>query len=231
MPLYELLEANRHHQLRMVADDKSLSQFTPIVVSEFAAAATACPIVLTKHPQSGEFIAGAIVSLKPDEPPLKSLGERGGFEPLFFQTRGFYVSEQSIAVDREDPRFSLERGELLFTETRQPAECLRRIQSALGALQVGQEATRKFVRAMLDHQLIEPINLSFQFDRAEPVTLRGLYTLSLDKFNQLDESVLIEFFKAGYAEFVYLMAFSLKQFAVLAHLRNEQLAKAEKQLA
>lgn len=223
MSRFELLNNRQHQNLRMTHDEKTLPHFTPIVVSEFSSAAASCPIVFIKHPESGEFIAGAIFAFKPDEPPLKSQDERGGFEPIFFQSRGFFVTQESIAIDREDPRFREDMGDSLFTDTLQPAECLRKIQNALGALQVGQEKTREFIQVIMNHKLIEPINLSFQFDQGEPIRLRGLYTVSLDGLNQLDGETIASFFKAGYLELVYLMGFSLKQFSVLAYLRNERL--------
>jgi len=219
---YELLSADQHQNLRLITRDEVL-HFTPVITSEFFDAANSLPIMLTKNAETGEFFTGVVLSMKSGEPPIKNLAQRGGFVPLSLQCHGFYISDQQIAIDADNPRFSITEGDALFTASRQPAECLRKIQHALGKLQLGQEHTRAFINAMTDNKLIEPVDLNFSFDKGERLSLKGLYSISLDSLHHLDDATVIEFFRSGYMQLAYLVASSLKQFNSLAHMRNQML--------
>lgn len=220
MARFELLSADQHQDLRLL-NMADTPHFTPVISSEFSEAANSLPIMLTKNPETGEFFTGVVLSMKAGEPPIKNLAQRGGFVPLSLQCRGFYISDQQIAIDRDHPRFSTTEGEALFTTSRQPADCLRKVQQALGRLHLGQEQTTAFVKAMTDNQLIEPVDLNFSFDKGERLSLKGLYSISLDSLNQLDDTKVIELFRSGYLQLAYLIATSLKQFNSLAHMRNQ----------
>ena len=222
MAHFELLSAEQHQDLRLITHGETL-HFTPVISSEFFEAAYSLPIMLTKNSETGEFFTGVVLSMKSGEPPIKNLAQRGGFVPLTLQCHGFYISDQQIAIDRDNPRFNTIEGEALFTASRQPAECLRKVQHALGKLHVGQEQTQAFIKAMIDNQLIEPVDLNFSFDKGERLSLKGLYSISLDSLHQLDDTRVIELFRSGYMQLAYLVAGSLKQFNSLAHLRNQAL--------
>jgi hypothetical protein len=219
---FELLTANQHQHLRLIIDCDT-PHFAPIVVSEFSEAASSSPIMLAKDPETGDFFSGVVLSMKPGEPTLKSVQERGGFNPLSLQCRGFYISDQHIVIDKDNPRFSSTEGEPLFTATLQPADYLRNVQNALGKLHAGQESTQAFIKAMMSARLIEPVDLTFDFDKGERLFLKNLYTISVDSLNQLDDAKVVEFFRSGYLQLAYLVAGSLKQFNSLAYLRNQWL--------
>lgn len=223
MPRYELLDPRKHGQLRLRSLGGSEPHFARIVPGEFAMAAASSPIMLTKDPETGAFLIIAVLSLKPGESPLKGIKERGGFTPLALQCYGFYTSDEHIVIDRDNPRFSETEGEPLFTETLQPNDCLRQIQIGLGRLRTGDEATAVFVQSLTELNLIEPVDMSLKFDDGEHLTLKGLYTVSLDALREIDDAVAVHLFRTGHLELVYLMAGSFKQFEVLAHLRNQRL--------
>jgi hypothetical protein len=219
---FELLSADQHQNLRLITQGDT-PHFTPVISTEFSDAATSLPIMLTKNSETGEFFTGVVLSMKSGEPATKNLAQRGGFIPLSLQCNGFYISDQQIAIDRDNPRFSTTEGDALFTGSCQPAECLRKVQHALGKLHIGQEQTKTFIKTMMDNQLIEPVDLNFSFDNGERLSLKGLYSISLDSLHQLDDAKAIGFFRAGYMQLAYLVAGSLKQFNSLAQLRNQAL--------
>lgn len=223
MARFELLSAEQHQDLCLLAQGEE-THFTPVISGEFLEAASSLPIMLSKNGETGEFFAGVVLSMKPDEPTIKDIAQRGGFLPLSLQCHGFYIADEQIAIDRDNSRFSTTKGEALFTTSRQPAECLRKIQYALGKLHTGQEQTKAFITAMMENQLIEPVDLDFSFDNSERLSLKGLYSISLDSLHQLDDAKVVEFFRAGYMQLAYAVAGSLKQFNSLAHIRNQSLA-------
>lgn len=220
----ELLNPQDHRHLRLRRRSDGGLHFVQIVVSEFAAAAASCPILFSKDPSTGAFYAGAMLTFKPGERALKSVEERGGFDPLHLQREGFYISGERIAIDRLNPRFSETEGELLFDEALQPSVCLRQIQRVLGQLQAGVEATNGFIRTLAELKLIEPMDITLSFDSGERLTLEGLYTVSLDALREIDDTEAVRVFRSGHLQLAYIMAASLRQIAVLCELRNQRLA-------
>jgi SapC len=226
MPRFELLSPQQHAGLKLSSENEKVPHFTPVVTSEFFMAAASCPIMLTKEVETGNFYAGVVLSLKPGEPPLKTIEERGGFNPLSLQCNGFYISDDHIVIDRDNTRFSESEGSLLFTESLQPADNLRQIQSALGKYHAGISATQTFIQALSALKLIEPIEMSLGFDNGERLTLQGLYTVSLDNLRDMDDAATLSLYRAGHLELAHILAASRQQFNVLAHLRNRQIAKS-----
>ncbi|HOY22936.1 MAG TPA: SapC family protein [Cellvibrio sp.] len=226
MPRFELLSPSLHAKLKIKSEN--VPHFTPVVTSEFFTAAASCPIMLTKEAETGRFYAGVVLSLKPGEPPLKTIEERGGFNPLSLQCSGFYISENNIVVDRDSPRFSDSEGGQLFTDSLQPGDNLRQIQQALGKYHAGIEMTQIFIRSLSELKLIEPVDMSLKFDNGERLTLQGLYTVSLDAIRDMDDATALTLFRAGHLELIYVLAASLQHFNVLAHLRNQQIIQSKK---
>lgn len=79
---------------------------------------------------------------------------------------------------------------------------------------------------MLDLKLVEQVDLTLSFDNAERLDVRGLYTISLDRLRDIDDTAASKLFRQGYLQLAYIMAQSLNQFGVLAHLRNRRLKQS-----
>lgn len=226
MASHELLNPQDHGRLRLLRGRGPEPHFVQIVPGEFVAAAIACPILFSKDPATGAFYAGAVLGLKPDEGALKSIEERGGFEPLSLQRDGFFISGERIAIDPANPRFSETDGELLFDEAQQPSPALRRIQRVLGQLHEGREQTAVLVRDLMNLKLLEPIDVTLSFDDGERLRLEGLYTVSRDSLRELDDVDVLRLFRSGHLQLAYTIAGSINQLATLAHLSNRKLAGA-----
>jgi hypothetical protein len=226
VPNVELLSPEKHQRLRLrPVGDKP--HFVQIVAAEFAAAAACCPILFTKEPDTGSFFAGAMFAFKPGESYLHESIERAGFTPLALQRDGFFIAGEQIAIDRNNPRFSDTDGEPLFDGAGQPGVALRRIQRTLGQLKAGIEATDRFIRALADLKLIEPIDISLNFDTGdERLTLQGLYTVSVDSLRTMADAAAIRLLRAGYLQLAYTMSASLEQLPGLARVRDQAIRKA-----
>lgn len=225
-PELEMLDAALHRHLRIRRHPVSNRHFVPIVPAEFAQAAVICPILFAKDPESGRFYAGALFGFRPDENLLaESDGASGPFLPLEVQREAFYISGENIAVDRASPRLSEVDGDPLFDEDGAPTPPMRRIQTVLGQLVAGLGEAERFIDAMLSHRLIESVDVSLRFDDGEKIDLVGVYTISLDKLQALDDSDVLRLFRNGYLQLAYTVAASLKQVTVLAHRRNRLLAR------
>ena len=226
MSKLEILNSEQHRSLRLDPPARSTSHFVQIVVSEFAAAAACCPILLAKSPETGRFYAGAMFGFKPDENLLaEDPGASRAFRPLDIERQAFFVSGEDIAIDLEHPRISEGEGEPLFDEAGEPADVLRRIQRALGLLVTGNEETELFIQTLVHQRLVEPIDISLSFDDGDKLQFNGLYTVSMDAIHDLDDAAALSLFRKGYLRLAYTMAGSLKQIPVLAHRRNDRLAR------
>jgi hypothetical protein len=223
MPNLQLLNPQEHARLRMRVADTATPHFPQVLASEFAAAASCCPVLFTKESTTGQFYAGAVFGFKPGENLLDTF-ERAGFRPLSLQRAGFYLSDRHIAIDRDHARFSETEGEPLFDEGRQPGNALRVVQKALGEIHVGLERTSAFIAALVELKLIEPVDISLQFDDGERLALKGLYTVSLDRLREVDDAAALALFRAGHLQLAYVMAASLRQIARLADLRSRRLS-------
>lgn len=223
MSKLEPLNPQDHGRLRLRQGSGVEPHFVRIVPMEFPAAAACCPILFSKDPASGAFYPGAMLGFKPGEGAVRSVAERGGFEPLNLQRDGFFISGEQIAVDRDNPRFSEIEGEPLFDETAQPSVSLRKIQRVLGRLHEGIEQSDAFIRNLVGLKLIEPIDISMTFDDGERLALQGLYTISKDGLRDLNDSNVLRMFRMGHLQLAYTVAGSLNQLAMLAEIRNRRI--------
>jgi hypothetical protein len=226
MSTVELLDPERHARLRLRPPQAALSHFVPVFANEFSAAAGCSPVLFTKDAATGRFYTGAVLGFEPGENLVGSADEAGGFDPLSRQREGFFVAGQSIAIDRACSRFSEQEGEPLFDEARQPAAALRSIQRTLGEIHSGQERSKAFVAAVTDLGLVEPIDVSLTFDGGRRVSLQGLYTVSLDRLREIDDTTALRLFRDGTLQLAYTMVASLRQMRRLASLSNRRRSKA-----
>lgn len=218
----QLLNPQDHGRLRLRSLPVVMPHFPQVLAGEFAAAASCCPVMLTKESTTGQFYAGAMLGFKPGENLVTAADGPGGFKPLSLQREGFFLSDRHIAIDRDHERFSETEGQPLFDDSLQPGNALRAIQKALGEIQVGLERTTAFISALVALKLIEPVEVSLQFDDGERLTLQGLYSVSLDRLREIDDPAALALFRAGHLQLAYIMAASLKQIARLANVRNSR---------
>jgi hypothetical protein len=80
-------------------------------------------------------------------------------------------------------------------------------------------------------KLVEPIDIDLAFDDGSKRKLTGLYTVNQQSLSALSDATVIDLFRKGYLQLIYLMIASLKQVPVLARRKNDTLLKPSAQLA
>lgn len=218
MEKLEPLNFGLHRDVRMKPVSAPM-HFVQIFGSEFANAATRCPILFTKNAATGSFYVGALFGFKPGECVGEST-RTGDFRPLVMQCEGFRLQGANIAIDRAHARFGGVDGEMLFADSGEPAPALRQIQQALGAVHSGLQQTQSFIDTLSAARLIEQIDVNMTFADGERLNLQGLYTVSLDRLRDIDDPTALELFRAGHLQLAYIAAGSLRQLDRLARLRN-----------
>lgn len=221
----EILNSAVHKDLRMRIDPGGgHPHFVMIVISEFPAASTVCPIFLAKDATTGAFYAAALFGFQPGEMLVElTSGGTAAFHPLDLQRQGFYTAEDNIAVDPLHPRFGAGAEIALFEADGTPSNALRKVQRTIGQLAGGVKATESFIQELLGLDLIEPVDISLEFDDGESLSLEGLYTVSRDNMNELGDDQIVALFRRGYLQAALTMANSLNQVSVLARRRNDRL--------
>lgn len=220
----EILNVHDHAALRAAPPTAGRRHFVQIVTSEFESAAARFPILFSKNAETGEFYAGAMLGFKPGENIVLDTPDAGAANRLFEIAReGFYVQDDDVVIDRAHARFNTGATQQLFVDG-QSAAALRRAQHALSQLHAGVPRTGLFLERMLGLKLIEPIDLSFNFDDGERLALEGLYTISRDALADLDDATVLDLFRQGDLAHVHSVIGSLQHVARLAHLRNDHAA-------
>ena len=221
-----LLDNQAHRDLKVqpgaaarYGDNK---RFVAVVAGEFPFLAAHYPILLTKDANTGAFLAGAMLGI--DEGENLFLTDRGmdSYRPLNLQRGPFFTSGSDVAIDLDSPRIDA-AGQPLFTETGEPAPYLQSILALFRDLRPGLDITKSFVETLVKLRLIEPIDISLTFDDGTRRQLEDLYTVNQDALRALPDAQVLELFRSGYLQLIYLMIASLKHVPVLARMKNNRL--------
>lgn len=226
MPTLELLNSVVHATVRMAPAERIDSPIVRLVRDEIVEAAATCPVLLSKHADTGAFYIGALQGFAEGEHLVASPDGKPAFRAAERDREGFFASGENIALDREHARFLGNRGDSLFDGQGQPTIALKSVQRALGRLMAGAQATDAFIAALITNKLVEPIDISLSFDDGERLNLEGLYTVSLDSLDDLDDAAALALFRAGHLQCAYAMVASLHHIALMARRRNASLATA-----
>lgn len=196
-------------------------RFIPVIVGEFAFLATHYPILLTKNAETGGFLVGAMLGI--DEGENLFLTERGmdSYRPLNLQRGPFFTAGADIAIDLDNPRVG--DGRALFEANGEPSAYLQSIIALFRDLRPGLEATHLFLDTLAKLRLIEPIDISLGFDDGSKRRLEDLYTINQDAVRALPDAQVVDLFRRGYLQLIYLMIASVKQVPVLARMKNNRL--------
>jgi hypothetical protein len=220
-----LLDSQSHRKLRVHAqaaahygDDQ---RFVAVVVNEFHALAMHYPILFSKDADTGQFYCGAMMGFDAGENLfLDEHRTLGVYRPLNLQRGPFLTSGSDLAIDLDHPRVTQSGDQSLFTETGEPTAYLQSIMGLMRELRPGLERTRVFIDTLLRLKLIEPMTISARFDDGTDHEFTGLYTVNRDQLNQLADAAVLDLFRRGYLQLIYLMLASLKHVSALARRKN-----------
>lgn len=225
MAVWEVLNSEQHATLRVSRSADVERHFAQIVADEFLRAAPYYPILFTKHPETGAFYAGAIMGIEPGHSLFAVKGALPDYRPADLERQGFFITDGQLVVDRDHAVFAGSEGASLFEIDGGAGTALKRVQHALHTLQVGLPETDGFIQRLLAHGLLEPIDVTMDFDDGEHVRLDGLYTISLDALHALPDVAALELFRRGDLQLAYAQTGSVRHLRTLARLRNDRSAE------
>jgi hypothetical protein len=202
-------------------------RFVATVIGEFALLVVHYPILLSKDAETGAFYAGAMLGF--DDGENLFLDEATGFDayrPLNLQRAPFFAAGDDLAIDLDSPRVSETDGERLFDDDGAPTAYLQGVIAAFRELKRGTELTKRFIETLLALKLVETVTLDLAFDDGTRRITEGLYTIDQDALRALPDAAVVDLFRTGYLQLIYLMIASLKQVPVLARRKNLRLLEA-----
>lgn len=222
MEKLEFLDPQTHANLRLGTHNAANRNFVQIVAAEFLQAMHDYPILFTKDPESGAFYAGVVMGLEPGHNLLANDGTLPGYRPADLVRQGFFLSDDKIAIDPDEFVFTAD-GEPLFDAAGQPSDTLKRVQHAMHTLHHGLAETCAIIDRFLAHRLIEPIDITLDFDDGGRLRLEGLYSVSLDSLHALPDDVALDLFRRGDLQIAYAQVASIQHIRRLARIRNDRL--------
>lgn len=226
-----ILNSQTHRDLRVRAEASAElgdnRRFVAVVVNEFPLLVPHYPIFLSKDAETGAFYCGAMLGF--DEGENLFLPQDGGqfdaYRPLNLQRGPFYAAGSDLAIDLDSSRVGSNdsNGQKLFDDNGQPTEYLQSIMALMRELLPGLERSKIFVDALLQHMLIESIDIDVGFDDGSSRQIEGLYVINQEALRKLPDNIVLELFHRGYLHLIYMMIASVKQLSVLAQKKNRRL--------
>jgi hypothetical protein len=222
-----VLNSGAHRDVRVQAGASAKlgdnQRYVQVVVTEFPLLAVHYPILLSKDTETGAFFCGAMLGIDEGENLfLKEGGGHEGYRPLNLQRAPFFVSGNELAIDLEHPRVAAGKGEPLFNDNGEATPYLESIKAAFQELKPGIEMTKRFIQTLLLLDLLEPIDVILGFDDGSKRNLADLYTINQEALRKLPDASVVELFRRGYLQLIYLLIASLKQIPVLAQKKNSR---------
>ncbi len=217
-----LLDNQAHRDLCLAhrpASD-SAQRFVPVVVSEFSRLATQCPIFLSKDVDTGAFYCGAMLGFDEAQNLLAADWEAyQGYRPLNLRRRPFFLSNDQLAIDLDDPMVG-GAGDRLFEPDGSPSDRLQAVRHVFEELRENITATRTFIDDLVKHRLLTPIEIDLAFDDGAQQQLQDLYTIDQAALLALPEEIVLDWFKQGRLFLIDTMILSVRQVSALANRRN-----------
>jgi SapC len=220
-----VLNTDRHRKLRVHAQPAlelgDNQRFVPVVISEFPALAMHYPILFSKDADTGQFYCGAMLGFDVGENLfIDAQRHENGYRPLNLQRGPFFTAGDELVVDLDSPRVSAGGEQALFGENGEASAYLQSIMRVMRELKPGLEQTKVFIATLMALKLIEPVTIKAHFDDGSQREVTGLYTVSRDALQGLSDTAVLDLFRRGYLQLIYLQRASLDQVSALAQRKN-----------
>jgi hypothetical protein len=225
------LNSQTHRALRVEAGAAAAygdnQRFVAVVIGEFPVLAIHYPILLSKDSDTGAFYCGAMLGFDAGENLFlddSGTGSDGldAYRPLNLQRGPFYTAGTDLAVDLDHPRVVAGTGQSLFDPTGEPTPYLQSVMALMRELRPGQERTRVFIQTLLSLNLVVSVSIDARFDDGSRRDVTGLYTVDQEVLRALPDNTVVDLFRRGYLQLMYLMLASLKHIPVLARRKNRR---------
>jgi hypothetical protein len=230
-----LLDNVTHRDLRVITTrgaawgDDVMSAV--VVPAEFRNLQAHYPVVFQKTADATGFQPVAVLGFEPGQNLF--LGPDGwdaSYVPMAIERQPFLIGrdgdELLVHVDLDSPRIGVDDGEPVFLPMGGSSEMLGHMTSLLLALHEGLQATPAFVRALLEHDLLEPFVLEAEGPDGSQNRLAGMYTIDEDRLARLPGGAVQALHEAGHLQPIYMAVASIGRFRDLIERHARHPARA-----
>ncbi len=201
----------------------------PLLIEEFPMAAAYYPIVFADGPTP---VPAAVVGLKNDQNLF--IGKDGGWVPGAYLPA--YVRRYPFILmdDPNNKQFVLciddncgmisEQGEFPLFEGEQPSSFTKSAMEFCAALRQQGDTTDEFVKALKEHDLLVSNNAQIEVQTGNRFQLSGFLIIDPKKFDELPDSVILQWRKKGWLGLVYAQLLSSHKWQILVDLMTRQKA-------
>lgn len=228
----------KHHSDTRVITDRGIQfgenvHFIPVIADEVRALAIAYPICFLKDNNNGQFGLNVLTGFEAAENLFLQNNEwRTHYVPIHLRRQPFIVgvtedgakpnSDNTVlTLDMDSPRVNKEQGERLFDDQGKATDYLNEMLDLLGQLMSGNNRTEVFIDALLEHELIEQVQLTITLADGQQKRFDGLYNINETKLKALTGPVLEQFHSKGYLQACYLIATSMGNIQKLVTWKKE----------
>jgi len=233
MSQYEVLNKEEHRQLRIkTGHGAALGDAVMYVMTypmEFRDIQSCYPILFTKDPNTGGFLATAVLGFEADQNLfLQDTGWDASYIPAMVQRQPFLIATGGdgdnatpvVSVDLDHPRVSQDEGEAMFDSEGGPTEFLNQKVALLDKLHRGLQHGSGFIDTLLEHELLEQITLDIAFNDGSKKSVQNFYCIAEERLYQLKGDVLESLNQAGYLQPVFMAVASLSRMRDIIERRN-----------
>lgn len=234
MSQYEVLNKETHNDLYVRtgygADLGDAVMYATTFAMEFRDVQGSYPILFTKDPNTGGFLAAALFGFEAEQNLfLRDDRWDAHYVPAAIQRQPFLIAtgddegkQNPVAsLDRSHPRVSTDDGELLFDDSGNPSDFLNERIAILDKLHRGLQHNNGFIAALLENELLEGVTLDMTFANGDTKSLQGFYCIAEEKMYQLRGEVLESLNQSGYLQPAFMAIASLSRVRELIERRNQ----------
>lgn len=237
---HQLLNNINHKDLRINTTHHpefgDTASYTTIVDAEFRHVQAHYPILFRKNANTAQFEAISLFGFAQEENLfLDDNGWHANYIPLTIRRRPFLIgfqeqeqdgqiiTEPMVHVDMESKRVNTTDGEAVFLHQGGQSDYLQKISSILMSIHQGHQTTAVFINTLLEHELIESVDIKVQLNDGSKHEITSLYTINEEKLAGLSNDTVISFHKQGYMHNIYMILASLSHIPDLIEKKNKLL--------
>ena len=239
MTNYVLLNDQEHAKLKIIttrsADYGDNVKYVMTFPFEFRNIQSCYPIFFQKDPDSGTFYPLALFGFENNENLfLSEAGWDAHYIPIMIRRQPFLIGFQEdaddpekknavVSIDMDNPRVSESDGEALFLEHGGSSEYLQEMSASLELIHQANEHSKRFVDALIEHDLLESFTLNIDLDDGSSNQLLGFYTINEDSVQQLDAESLASLNQNGFLQPIFMVLASHSCLRSLIDRKNASL--------
>ena len=239
MTNYVLLNDSEHANLKIVttrsADYGDNVKYVMTFPFEFRNIQSCYPIFFQKDSETGGFFPLALFGFENGENLfLSEQGWDASYIPIMIKRQPFLIGFQAdaedsdkknpvVSIDMDNPRVSESEGEALFLEHGGSSEYLQKTTGSLELIHQASEHSKRFVEALIEHDLLEAFTLNIELADGSSNQLLGFYTINEQSIQQLSGESLAKLNASGFLQPIFMVLASHSCIRSLIDLKNLKL--------